>query len=264
MNDTHNCIQLYRMPTPISISILQPKWLRKFLSPKSDGCLNKWSCWYLVTRVTWRWIFVRHVMICGEKNNFHRVFFTFLRWIAANYLFSAHSRQSPHFLQKFPVITAFLTKVHRNHRISYKSSPQSPHFLQKFTAITAFLTKVHPKTSTRKECILKQDWYRGEEWPVNVEDKFHHILLDKNTEELNNASSDHNNVVVSKFVNGKIGKDLIDCLPRFFKPSNSWQKQALVSTIHSTQISSWPPHQKKVKKVIWLIFFIFQHQWAWY
>ena len=41
-----------------------------------------------------------------------------MRWNAVKYLFSPHS-------------------------------PQSPHFLQKFTAFTAFVTKIYPKTSTR-------------------------------------------------------------------------------------------------------------------
>ena len=36
-------------------------------------------------------------------------------------------------------------------------SPQSPHFLQKFTAFTAFLTKIYPKTSTRV-AVIRPNW----------------------------------------------------------------------------------------------------------
>ena len=40
------------------------------------------------------------------------------------------------FVTTFTAITAFLTKILRTHRISYKNSPHSPHFLQKFTQKT--------------------------------------------------------------------------------------------------------------------------------
>ena len=63
-----------------------------------------------IWRKLWRWVFVRIAVKSGE------IFF---------------SPQSQHFFERFTAFAAFLTKIHRNHSISYKDSPHSPYFLQK-------------------------------------------------------------------------------------------------------------------------------------
>ena len=85
-------------------------------------------------------------------HGFHRISYINLPQTSMRWIFERNAVIfAVHFCKKCGELrwNIYFHRIHRNHRISYNNSPQSPHFLQQFTAITAFLTKTYTKTSTR-------------------------------------------------------------------------------------------------------------------
>ena len=113
-------------------------------------------CSYIFLR--WmRWIAVNYLYSPGSRHSYKKRHFRTRVWTSYLYdIFCEFNKpcktKAVNFLKKFREFEVNLSKKSGEMRWNVFFSPHSPqsaHFLQKFTVFTAFLTKIHAKTSTR-------------------------------------------------------------------------------------------------------------------